>query len=87
MTDDLPRRTSASLEIAVAGRNTPTVALAEHGWRVRDSHALTSTHDRFLDYIASSCGECSVCKNIFVGTNRGFSANALPPIWRAAARS
>jgi len=69
---NLPRMTRSPLEIAVAGRNIPVSELQQHGWRVRDAHAVTVTFDSWKEYIAASRGEFSVCKNVFVATNSGF---------------
>lgn len=69
---DLPSRTAAPLEIAVAGRHLPRQQLTDAGWIVRDSHSVTLSLDAFRNYIAASKGEFSVCKNIFVQTNTGW---------------
>ena len=63
---DLPRRTLAPLEIAVAGKNVPVEQLAGAGWCVRDAHAVTLSFDSWQAYIQASKGEFSVCKNVFV---------------------
>jgi hypothetical protein len=68
----LPRRTSGSLEIAVAGKDVPRGRLRECGWRLLDSHEATVTFDSFRDYVSGSRGEFSVAKNVFVVTNSGF---------------
>ena len=68
---DLPRRTTVDLEVAVAGTDVPTGRLTDHGWGIRDAHAVTRSFDSFRDYITGSRGEFSVCKNVFVATNSG----------------
>src|SRR6185295_6230811 len=69
---DLPRNTSTQLEIAVAGKNVPRANLEAAGWRVRDSHNISSTFDLFMQYIERSRGEFSVCKNVFVALKTGW---------------
>src|SRR5579871_3107274 len=68
---DLPKRTRASLEVALAGKQAPLPQLVAAGWRVRDSHALTLTCDSFKQYVSESRGEFSVAKHVFVATNSG----------------
>ena len=68
---DLPRHAAVPLEIAVSGK-VPHELLAAAGWRIRDSIDVTISFDSWTRYIASSMGEFSVCKNVFVATNSGF---------------
>jgi hypothetical protein len=68
---DLPQRTQAQLEIAVAG-NVPRKQLLDVGWQIQDAHAVSVTLDAFWEYVAGSSGEFSVCKNVYVATNSGF---------------
>jgi hypothetical protein len=69
---DLPRRTLAPVEIAVAGKHVPVEQLAGSGWRLRNAHAVTLSFDSWKNYIQASKGEFSVCKNVFVATNSGW---------------
>jgi len=69
---DLPRRTPATLEVAVTGKRTPHERLRAHGWRVRDAVHETVTYDAWLRYLTSSRGEFGVCKNVFVATRSGW---------------
>jgi hypothetical protein len=69
---DLPHRTRARLEIAVAGKNLPRQRLTDAGWRILDAHAVSISLDSFWAYIGNSRGEFSVCKNVFVATNSGW---------------
>lgn len=69
---DLPARTSVPLELAVAGADVPSDFLRAKGWRLRSAHALTMSVDSFKDYVRSSRGEFSVCKNVFVATRSGW---------------
>jgi hypothetical protein len=68
---DLPRKTAAPLEVAVAGK-APHAALAAAGWRVRRAHEVTASFDAYRDYIRDSAGEFSVCKNVYVETWSGW---------------
>ena len=73
---DLPRRASVPVEIAV-NAHAPRPLLAEHGWRIRDALDVSSTFDDFCDYIRSSRGEFSVCKNGFVRTRSGWVGDRI----------
>jgi len=68
----LPSLTSTPLEIAISGKNVPTEHLIRSGWRIRDAHAVTTSFDSFWEYIRTSKGEFSVCKNIFAATHCGW---------------
>jgi hypothetical protein len=69
---DLPQMTTSTLEIAVSGKNVPTQRLLSAGWRFRDAHNASMSFDIFTDYIRTSRGEFSVCKNGYVATNSGW---------------
>jgi len=69
---ELPRKTAAPMEIAVAGKHVPTQRLEQAGWTVRDAHAVTASLDSFRNYIRDSRGEFTVCKHVFVATNSGW---------------
>ena len=69
--EDLPGRTTAPLEVAVAGQ-VPEQQLRAQGWQLRDAHEVTDTYDAYRSYIAGSLGEFSVCKNVFVATRSGW---------------
>jgi hypothetical protein len=69
---DLPRRTSAHLELAVSGKSVPRTALAHAGWHLREAHDVTASFDSFRAYVAGSRGEFGVCKSGFVLTNSGW---------------
>jgi hypothetical protein len=73
---DLPRRTRVPVEIAV-NAHAPRSLLAEHGWRMRDALEVSSTFDQFCDYVRSSRGEFSVCKNGFVATRSGWVGDRI----------
>jgi hypothetical protein len=69
---DLPLRAPVSLEAAVAGHRIPFALLKEKGWRVRSGHEVTRTADAFVEYMQSSRGEFTVCKNGFVALRTGW---------------
>jgi hypothetical protein len=62
---NLPRLVNQKLEIAVSG-NAPFELLVENGWSISDAQEISRTFQSYQDYIASSRGEFSVCKNIFI---------------------
>jgi hypothetical protein len=68
----LPGRTRVPLEVAVAGEATPFTELEQAGWPIRDAHDVTATFDRFVEYLATSRGEFSVCKSGYVTSNTGW---------------
>ncbi len=69
---ELPRVASVPLELAISGAKVPVGELTASGWRVRDSHEVTISVDSFRDYVRSSRGEFSICKNGYVATNSGW---------------
>jgi hypothetical protein len=69
----LPERLpGVALEIAVGGDDAPRERWRGHGWRVRDAAAISRTGDAYRRYVASSRGELSVAKNVYVGTRSGW---------------
>jgi hypothetical protein len=66
---DLPARTHVPLELAVNG---PHEFLRQHGWTCRDGFAVSSTPEKYREYIRSSYGEFSVAKHTYVSTNSGW---------------
>jgi hypothetical protein len=72
---ELPTHTPAPMEVAVAGNKVPRDRLAANGWRVREALEVTSSFDSYVDYIRSSRGEFSVCKNVFFATNSGWTSD------------
>lgn len=69
---DLPGSSSTCFELAVAGKNAPQDLLQSHGWKVIRAHDTTITFQVFMDYIARSKAEFSVCKNVFVALQAGL---------------
>lgn len=68
---DLPRHTTAELEVAVSGA-VPRKQLQEFGWGIENAHDVTISYESFFDYIHRSRGEFSVCKNGYVDSNSGW---------------
>jgi hypothetical protein len=68
---ELPKETSAALEIAMAGV-APRDELRRKGWLVVEAGEKSATMDDYRAYLASSRGEWSVAKNAYVATNSGW---------------
>jgi len=68
---DLPKHVDIKMEVAAAGR-VPNERLRAAGWHVKDAHAVTGSFDSYWEYIRSSSGEFSVCKNVFVASHSGW---------------
>jgi glycosyltransferase involved in cell wall biosynthesis len=68
---DLPKRVGAPLELALSGP-APRDEIANRGWVLRDAAELSSTMDRYRDYIAASRGEWSIAKQAYVATRSGW---------------
>ena len=69
---DLPARTDVDIELSVSGKSAPLTQIEGAGWKTSDAHEVTRSFDSFRDYLASSLGEFTVCKNGFVATNSGW---------------
>jgi ABC-type multidrug transport system fused ATPase/permease subunit/GT2 family glycosyltransferase len=70
---DLPMRTQASLELALAScEDHDRRLLEEHGWRVRPGFELSRDLDSYRDYIVGSAGELSVAKEQNVHFRSGW---------------
>ena len=75
----------APLEVAVGGAEAPRQRWRELGWSVVDAEAVSRTAAAYHDYVASSRGEFSVAKNVYVATRCGwFSCRSV--CYLAAAR-
>lgn len=68
---DLPRRTTARLEIALSG-TAPREELAARGWVLRDAREVSADPDVYRSYLAGSRGELSVAKEAYVATRSGW---------------
>jgi GT2 family glycosyltransferase len=70
---DLPRRAPAAFELALSGCGPEDRTLLEnHGWRVRESQALSLNLDLYRQYIADSRGEFTVAKDQNVRLRSGW---------------
>ena len=68
----LPRLTAIPMEIAVSRAPREALELLRHsGWRVCDADEISVNLDSYWQYIRSSRGDFSVCKNVFVANNVG----------------
>ena len=55
--EDLPRLTSQPMELALNGVENELDELTEKGWRVVNSHAVSSTPEAYRSYVQHSRGE------------------------------
>jgi hypothetical protein len=70
---ELPRRTGARFDLAISGGGgAPRDALRAAGWTTRSARETTLSYDAYLDYIARSAGEFSVCKQAYVALRTGW---------------
>ena len=67
----LPARTTAALEIAMAGA-APVAELRAAGWRVIDARDVSATPEAYREYLAASRGELSIAKEAYVATRSGW---------------
>jgi hypothetical protein len=68
---ELPRRTTARLEIALSGA-APWDELAARGWVLRDAREVSANPEVYRAYLAGSRGELSVAKEAYVATRSGW---------------
>jgi hypothetical protein len=69
---DLPRRTTATLELAAGGPKAFKARLRAAGWRVVEPLAPTRDPFTYEDYIRASRGEFSVAKHGYVVSRSGW---------------
>jgi hypothetical protein len=69
---DLPRRTTQSLELALAGDEEAVRLLTANGWRVLDACNLSKCSTPYRDYIVGSRGEFSVAKDQYARLRSGW---------------
>lgn len=72
---ELPRRTCATFEIALAIEPEDAADIArldENGWQRVDPHAVAGTPDAYRDFIRGSAGELNVAKSMYVDTLSGW---------------
>ncbi len=68
---ELPRHTTAPLEVAIAGA-APRARIEAAGWRVVDAHGVSRTMADYRGYILGSRGELSIAKNAYVAPRSGW---------------
>jgi hypothetical protein len=69
---DLPSRVDAPLKVAIGGVNAPLARLSKAGWEVADGPEATVTPAMYQDFIASSRGEISPAKHVYVALRTGW---------------
>jgi hypothetical protein len=70
---DLPSRSPRRLELALATSDQQALALLRgHGWAVVDAAGVSSTLERYRDYVRSSWGEFTVAKDQNVRLRSGW---------------
>jgi GT2 family glycosyltransferase len=70
---ELPRRTSAGLELALASiTEEERTELVAHGWRVRDALGVSDEPERYRRYVVDSLGEFTVAKDQNVRFRTGW---------------
>ncbi|MEN6442087.1 MAG: glycosyltransferase family 1 protein [Syntrophobacter sp.] len=69
---DLPLKVKAPLKVAIGGVNAPLDRLAQAGWEVADGPEATVTPAMYQDFIASSRGEISPAKHVYVALRTGW---------------
>jgi hypothetical protein len=69
---DLPRRTSAQLEMAVGGADAPRDLLRANGWSVQDPLSIATSPWDYRNYISGSRGEFTVANQGYVVSNCGW---------------
>src|SRR5688500_16522187 len=69
---NLPHLTDARFDLAIAGGGVPREVLHAAGWSTRSARETTLTYEAYVDYIARSAGEFSVCKQAYVALRTGW---------------
>ncbi|NND04612.1 MAG: hypothetical protein HKN91_17695, partial [Acidimicrobiia bacterium] len=68
----LPRLMDSPPVVAVSGPSVPIEHLRDEGWIVQSGKEVAASYDSFRQLIARSCGEFTVCKNVFVALRTGW---------------
>ncbi len=69
---DLPRKTSAVLELALGGGQPPRELLQQQGWQLVDGVSISRTPWLYRDYLQDSLAEFSTAKNAYVASRSGW---------------
>lgn len=71
--ESLPRHLPGiEFEVASGGANPPVARWREFGWNISSAQEVSANAETYRDFIASSRGEFSVAKNIYVATRCGW---------------
>jgi hypothetical protein len=68
----LPAAVNLPLKVAVGGVNAPLERLSQAGWEVADGPEATVTPAMYQDFIATSRGEISPAKHVYVALRTGW---------------
>ncbi len=69
---NLPSSVEVPLKVAVGGINAPLARLSQAGWQVADGPEATLTPAMYQELIASSRGEISPAKHVYVALRTGW---------------
>jgi hypothetical protein len=69
---DLPRHTSATLELAIDGRPPEASLLEERGWQLAHGVGSETALDAYRDYLIGSRGEFTVARDQYVRPRTGW---------------
>jgi hypothetical protein len=69
---DLPRYTTATLELAIDGRPPEALLLEERGWQLADGVGLEPELGAYRDYVIGSRGEFTVARDQYVRSRTGW---------------
>ena len=67
----VPGRVRSPFRVAVGGIDAPLQRLADCGWQVEEGPKATLTPTQYADFIASSRGELSAAKHVYVAMRTG----------------
>lgn len=70
--ENLPSRLDVPLEVAVDPQRAPVERWRQQGWRHVSAATVSRDAGSYRDYLASSRGELSVAKNVYVDTCSGW---------------
>ena len=69
---ELPRRVGLPFRVAVGGVEAPLDRLTGHGWQVLDGPKATLNPEQYVRFLASSRGEISAAKHVYVAMRSGW---------------
>ena len=68
----MPQRTHCPFTVAIGGGNAPMDRLFTHGWQVVEGEEVSLTTKAYQDFIATSWGEFSPAKHVYVAMRSGW---------------